>query len=123
MPLLPPGVALANAVGVHDTSTSELAVGLALAVLRGFPDFVRAGDQGRWTQGRHRSLADRRVLVVGFGGVGRAVASRLNAFEAHVTAVASRPARRGRTRPRSVSTRCTGSTSSPRCCPSTTSSS
>src|SRR3954454_14886190 len=33
-PLLPDGVALANAVGVHDTSTAELAVGLALAVLR-----------------------------------------------------------------------------------------
>ena len=76
LPLLPDGVALANAVGVHDTSTSELAVGLAAAVLRGFPDFVR---DGRRTAGgrpqRRRSLADRRVLVVGFGGVGRAVAT------------------------------------------------
>ncbi|GAA4345487.1 2-hydroxyacid dehydrogenase [Angustibacter luteus] len=89
-PMLPDGVALANAVGVHDTSTAELAVTLAAAVLRGLPDFVRAADAGRWRPQRRRSLADRRVLVVGFGGVGRAVASRLLAFEAQVTAVASR---------------------------------
>jgi phosphoglycerate dehydrogenase-like enzyme len=90
LPLLPDGVALANAVGVHDTSTSELAVGLALAVLRGFPDFVRDAERGSWEPQRRRSLADRRVLVVGFGGVGKAVARRLIAFEAQVTAVASR---------------------------------
>ncbi|WP_426561611.1 2-hydroxyacid dehydrogenase [Angustibacter sp. McL0619] len=90
LPLLPEGVALANAVGVHDSSTSELAVGLALAVLRGFPDFVRDAEHGRWAPQRRRALADRRVLVVGFGGVGRAVAGRMTAFEAQVTAVASR---------------------------------
>jgi phosphoglycerate dehydrogenase-like enzyme len=88
--LLPPGVALAHAVGVHDTSTAELAVALAVGSLRGVPEAVRAAADGAWQPAQHRSLADRRVLVVGFGGVGRAVARRLLAFEAHVTAVASR---------------------------------
>ncbi len=88
--MVPAGVALANAVGVHDASTSELAVGLAIAALRGLPDFVRAADRGEWAPARRRSLADRRVLVVGFGGVGQAVARRLLPFETHVTAVASR---------------------------------
>ena len=87
---LPDGVALANAVGVHDASTSELAIGLAIAALRGFPAFVRAQDQGQWRWEQLRSLADRRVLVVGYGGVGRAVARRALAFETTVTAVASR---------------------------------
>ena len=87
---LPDGVALANAVGVHDASTSELAVGLAIAALRGFPAFVRAQDKGQWRWEQLRSLADRRVLVVGYGGVGRAVARRVLAFEATITAVASR---------------------------------
>lgn len=89
-PHLPPGVALANAVGVHDASTSELAVGLAIAALRGLPQFVRDQQQGRWQTEIRRSLADRRVLVVGYGGVGRAVAARLAPFEVTVTAVASR---------------------------------
>lgn len=88
--VLPDGVALANAVGVHDASTSELAVGLTIAALRGLPDFVRDAEQGRWAPQRRLALADRRVLVVGFGGVGRAVAARLLPFEASVTGVASR---------------------------------
>jgi phosphoglycerate dehydrogenase-like enzyme len=90
LPHLPDGVALANAAGVHDASTSELAVALALAALRGIPDYVRDGEHGRWKAQRRRSLADRRVLVVGYGGVGRGVAARVAPFEASVTAVASR---------------------------------
>jgi phosphoglycerate dehydrogenase-like enzyme len=93
VPFLPPGVALANAPGVHDASTAELAVTLALAALRGLPDFVHAQDQGRWIADdvvKRRSLADRRVLVVGYGGVGQAVAHRMLAFETTVTGVASR---------------------------------
>lgn len=89
-PHLPPGVALANAVGVHDASTSELAVGLSIAALRGLPQFVRNHEHGRWQPETRRSLADRRVLLVGFGGVGRAVAARLRPFEVAITAVASR---------------------------------
>jgi phosphoglycerate dehydrogenase-like enzyme len=93
LPFLPRGVALANAPGVHDASTAELAVTLTLAVLRGLPDFVHAQDESQWIADdviRRRSLADRRVLVVGYGGVGRAVARRMLAFETTVTGVATR---------------------------------
>lgn len=91
VPLLPPGVQLANAGGVHDASTAELAVGLMLAALRGIPDFVHAQDDGRWLPAQTRtSLADRRVLIIGYGSIGRAIARRLEGFEVHVTAVASR---------------------------------
>ena len=91
LPHLPEGVALANAFGVHDASTSELAVALALAALRGIPDYVRDAEHGRWQPQQRRALADRRVLVIGYGGVGRGVAARMAPFEATVTAVASRP--------------------------------
>ena len=94
LPLLPAGVTLCNARGVHDASTAELAVALVLAAQRGLADFVRAQDQQRWAHARHPSLADRRVLVVGAGGVGQAVASRLAGFECEVTLVA-RTARSG----------------------------
>ena len=88
---LPDGVSLANAVGVHDTSTAELAVALTLASLRGIPQFVRDGLEGRWAAPRvYDALADRRVVVLGYGAIGRAVARRLLPFEVRVDAVASR---------------------------------
>jgi phosphoglycerate dehydrogenase-like enzyme len=86
----PPGVALCNAPGVHDASTAELAVTLALASVRGVADFVRAAGEHRWAPVDRTALADLTVLVVGFGGVGRAVARRLAGFEVAVVPVASR---------------------------------
>jgi phosphoglycerate dehydrogenase-like enzyme len=88
--LLPPGVALCNAAGVHDASTAELAVGLTIASLRRIDEFARAMPTGMWSYARHESLADRRVVVVGFGSIGRAIARRLDGFECEVIAVARR---------------------------------
>jgi phosphoglycerate dehydrogenase-like enzyme len=88
---LPEGVRLANATGVHDASTAELAVALTLASLRDIPDFVVAQQERTWLPSTfHQALADRRVLVVGYGSIGRAIAARLTPFEVQVTAVASR---------------------------------
>ena len=91
-PLVPAGVTLCNARGVHDASTAELAVTLVLASLRGLPDFVRAA--GGWDGRRRDSLADRTVLIVGYGAVGAAVERRLAGFECRVRRVA-RTARDG----------------------------
>ena len=88
--VLPPGHAYANAASVHETSTAELALALLLAAQRGIPDFVRAAGEGRWAPARHASLADRRVLLLGYGGVGRAIEARLAPFEVEPVRVASR---------------------------------
>jgi phosphoglycerate dehydrogenase-like enzyme len=85
---LPPGQTVANAASVHETSTAELALALTLAAQRHLPEFVRSQEQGRWEPIVGASLADRRVLVLGFGGVGTAIAARLAPFEVEVTAVA-----------------------------------
>ncbi|HET6671854.1 MAG TPA: 2-hydroxyacid dehydrogenase [Agromyces sp.] len=87
---LPPGHVFANAASVHETSTAELTLALVLAAQRGIPDFVRAAAEGRWAPARHQSLADRRVLLVGYGGVGRATESRLAPFEVEIVRVATR---------------------------------
>jgi phosphoglycerate dehydrogenase-like enzyme len=89
-PFVPDGVTLCNARGVHDASTAELAVALTLASLRGLPEYVRAGERGEWAHGIRPSLADRRVLIVGYGSVGAAVERRLAGFECEVRRVARR---------------------------------
>lgn len=85
---IPVGHVFANAATVHETSAAELAVGLILASQRGIPGFVRAADEGRWAPARLPSLADRTVLLVGFGGVGQAIEKRLLPFECDVVRVA-----------------------------------
>lgn len=85
---LPPGHVFANAASVHETSTSELTVALVLAAQRGIPDFVRSATKGRWERAWHQSLADRRVLLIGYGGVGKAIEERLIPFEVNLTRVA-----------------------------------
>ena len=87
LPYLPQGVVLSNAVGVHDAATSELAVGLILASLRGIDTAARAMTTATWVHSHHVSLADRSVLILGAGGVGSALARRLEGFEAEVTLV------------------------------------
>jgi phosphoglycerate dehydrogenase-like enzyme len=92
--VLPAGVVLCNGRGIHDTSTAELALTLVLASLRGIPEFVRAQDEGRWRHERRESLADKRVLIVGYGQIGAAIEARILPFEAAVVRVA-RHARTG----------------------------
>ena len=86
--VLPAGIAFANAATVHETSTAELAVGLAIASQRGFPEFVRSADAQQWAPLWRPSLADRRVLIVGYGGVSKAIEARLRPFEVEITRVA-----------------------------------
>jgi len=86
---LPGGVRLANGAGIHDASTSELAVGLALAKLRGIDTAVRDADQAAWRPAKRRSLADRKVLLLGVGGIGGAIAARLAPFEVDLVRVAT----------------------------------
>ena len=93
-PYLRPGVALCNARGVHSASTAELAALLILASLRGLPNFVRNQDRGEWMEDARDSLADKRVLLVGYGSIGEALDARLQPFECEVVRVA-RTARDG----------------------------
>lgn len=85
---LPSGIPFANAASVHETSTAEIALALTLAAQRQFPRFVLAQQHGEWAPVFAESLADRRVLLVGFGGVGEAIAMRLEPFEIELTVVA-----------------------------------
>jgi len=82
----PDGVTLCNAAGVHDASTAELAVALAIASRRGFADFAADQVEGRWTHVRKPSLADSNVAIVGYGNIGKMIGKMLSNFEVTVTA-------------------------------------
>lgn len=92
--VIPEGVVLCNGRGIHNASTAELAMTLMLACLRGVPGFVDDQHQGRWNQGWREALADKTVLIVGYGDIGAALEARLIPFEVDVLRVA-RTARDG----------------------------
>ncbi|MFD8554358.1 2-hydroxyacid dehydrogenase [Streptomyces fradiae] len=81
LPDVAPGVALCNARGVHEASTAELTLALVLASLRGIPGFVRGQDREEWRAGFYPALADKSVLIVGYGSIGEAIDDRLAPFE------------------------------------------
>jgi len=93
-PHVPDGVTLCNGRAIHDTSAAELALTLILSSLRGIPDFVRRQDARDWRYEWRPALADKRVLIVGYGAIGEAIERRLTPFETEVVRVA-RTARPG----------------------------
>ncbi|MFI5713138.1 2-hydroxyacid dehydrogenase [Kribbella sp. NPDC051620] len=93
LPVLREGVTLCNARGVHDASTAELAVGLILASYRRLARAVKNQEHGEWPSSYQElddSLADRTVLILGYGSIGEALERRLDGFECDIIRVARR---------------------------------
>lgn len=95
-PFIPAGVTLCNAAGVHDTSTAELAVALSLALGRQLDVFARNQTTGTWQQQFGSSIAEKRVTILGYGRIGKAIERRLAGFE---VGSITRLARHARTEP------------------------
>jgi phosphoglycerate dehydrogenase-like enzyme len=93
-------VVVTNAAGVHAVPVAETVLAGVLALLRGL-DVAARGQRARsWDRTAFvgagsplRELGECRVLVVGAGGVGTAVAERCAAFGAECTGVRRRPER------------------------------
>jgi phosphoglycerate dehydrogenase-like enzyme len=91
LPLIPPGVILCNAVGVHDASVSEWVVAVILAMRRRLPEFGELQQRADWVHDVARPIDDldgATVLVLGYGSIGKALAQRLAPFGARVVGVA-----------------------------------
>lgn len=82
--ILPPGVTLCNAKGVHDASTAELAIGLTISARRGFASFMANQMKGIWNHSREKALADSRVGIVGMGSIGSLIAKQLEVFNVEI---------------------------------------
>lgn len=90
---VPAGHRVANAVGVHEGPTAELAVALILASRRGLDRALRAQGQHEWSREWTEGMSGARVVLVGYGGVARAIAARLEPFDCAIEAVATHPRR------------------------------
>jgi phosphoglycerate dehydrogenase-like enzyme len=84
-------VTLASARGAHAGPVSEWVLSAILAQLRQWPALVRFQDDRTWAHRRFEAdtLAGKRVLILGAGSIGMAVAQRLGTFDATTTLVAS----------------------------------
>ncbi len=88
---IPGPVTLCNGAGIHDTSTAEMALALALASTRHLDVYARQQAVGRWQPRWGNSLADQRVTILGYGRIGKAIEARIAGFEpASITRIASR---------------------------------
>lgn len=86
--VLPRGITYCNAVGVHEESTAELAVALLLASQREIDRYAR--EAGQWNRRFTASLIDRRLMILGHGGIGQEIEKRLDGFGAELVRVANR---------------------------------
>lgn len=93
--ILPAGVGLCNGRGLHhEEGTAELAIALALVGLRQLRLFADYQRMRQWNHLRTDTLEGKRVTIVGYGAMGRAIEQRLIPFECRIRRV-SRTARDG----------------------------
>jgi phosphoglycerate dehydrogenase-like enzyme len=85
VPYIREGITLCNAQGVHNASTAELAVGMAIAMRRGFTYFLRKQQIGEWSHERMGSLNDSKIAIIGAGSIGQTLVSYLTPYEVEIT--------------------------------------
>lgn len=87
-------IPVTNARGIFDRSIAEFVLGLILAFAKDLPQSLRLQRERRWLHRETERIEGRRLLVVGAGSIGRAIARMAGAAGLHVEGVASR-ARQG----------------------------
>ena len=93
-------VLLTNSAGIMGAPIAEHVIGGLLYLVRGFDAAVALQREGRWDKAPFvapgapvRELGRCRVLIVGAGGIGSAIAERLAAFGCRVTGTRRHPGR------------------------------
>jgi phosphoglycerate dehydrogenase-like enzyme len=85
---VPPHITVCNARGAFDAPLAEWVVGAILAMERGLIQARDLETTMDWTPFEPRELAGQRVVILGFGSIGRAIAARLAPFGVDVVGVA-----------------------------------
>ncbi len=85
IPFMRDELTLCNARGVHDFSTSELAVSLILAHYKDHREFAQSQSQGSWNHKTTGSTYGKEIAIIGAGSVAQRLKSMLAPFECKVT--------------------------------------
>ena len=91
---VPEQITVCNARGVYDAPLAEWVVGAILAMQRGLVQARDAQARGEWEAIEPPELLGRRVVILGLGSIGTAIADRLRPFGVEVIGV-GRTARDG----------------------------
>ncbi len=80
------GIPVTIGVGVNAASVADLAIGLMIGVVRNMVPRDQAMRQGRWNglNGLLKTVSGRRLGLLGFGHVGKAIAKRASAFDMEI---------------------------------------
>jgi len=84
-------VPLTNGSGVFSASLGEFALGAILYFAKDFRRMLRNQEAGRWEQFDVDEISGQTVGIVGYGDIGRAVASRAHAMGMKVLALKRHP--------------------------------
>ena len=108
-PVVGPHVTICNARGAHNISTAEWTIAAILSMLKYFPLYNEIQREGRWkrrfevpphyaaiTGDTHplyppvmlEELTGKRVLLVGYGSIGKEIERMLVPFHVHLTRIA-----------------------------------
>jgi phosphoglycerate dehydrogenase-like enzyme len=82
---------LTNGSGVFSDSLGEFALAAILFFAKGFRRLVHSQDAGLWDPFEVRDIAGQTAGIVGYGSIGRAVASRLRSMGMKVLALRREP--------------------------------
>ena len=88
-PWIPDGVTLCSARGARDTAVAEWVLTVILAMEKRLTVLARRADEHAWRGELLEELAGKRALIVGYGSIGRRVASMLGALGVQTEGVAS----------------------------------
>jgi phosphoglycerate dehydrogenase-like enzyme len=88
----PERLTVTNAAGVGAPTMAQFAIAAALHFSLGLPGFAAAQRRREWAPGPVGSIEGRRMLILGLGKTGQAVARLAKAHGLHVTGVRARPA-------------------------------
>lgn len=81
------GITVTNTPGVLDDDVADLAVGMWIAIGRELEPAIALMRSGGWPRGGPRlarKVSGRRVGILGLGRIGRAIATRLAAFDCEI---------------------------------------
>lgn len=79
-------IVLTNTPNVNSIAVAELAFALMLAAARAIPQMDAEVRAGNWPRRQGTELANKRLGIIGYGAIGRALATRAQAFGMQVVA-------------------------------------